>query len=60
MDIYVEPEVQSPDEIVNAKLDALVELKQELGDQKIDLVVRRAAANELSIHRVARDTGVRL
>jgi hypothetical protein len=41
-------------------LGALVELKQKLGDQRIDLVVRRSAARELSIHRLARDTGVRL
>ncbi|QTF91312.1 nucleotidyltransferase domain-containing protein [Halomonas sp. BM-2019] len=60
IDIYVEPEVQEPDQIVDAQLDALVELKQRLGDQKIDLVVHRRAAKELPVHRLARETGVRL
>ena len=60
IDIYLEPEIQSPDAIVDARLEALVELKQRLGDQRIDLVIHRAAARELPIHAIARETGVRL
>jgi len=60
IDIYLEPEIQAPEAIVDARLEALVELKQRLGDQRIDLVIHRAAARELPIHAIARETGVRL
>lgn len=59
IDIYLEPEIQAPEAIVDARLE-LVELKQRLGDQRIDRVIHRAAARELPIHAIARETGVRL
>lgn len=60
IDLYLEPEIQDPDAIVDAKLNALIELRQHLGDQKIDLVIHRQEAPVLLIHQVAKETGVRL
>ncbi|TFH86679.1 nucleotidyltransferase domain-containing protein [Billgrantia azerbaijanica] len=60
IDLYIEPEIQEPDRLVDAKLKALVELRRELGDQKIDLVIRRREAPALPIYRVARETGTPL
>lgn len=60
IDLYIEPEIQAPDDIVEAKFDALIELYQLLGEQKIDLVIRREKAELLPIHHIARETGVAL
>lgn len=61
IDLYVEPEIQDPVELVEAKLHFLLELHKKLGEQKIDVVIRRTAfKEELPIYRVARETGVRL
>ncbi|PXX95629.1 nucleotidyltransferase domain-containing protein [Halomonas sp. LBP4] len=60
IDLYIEPECQGADEIVEAKLESLVELHQRLGDQQIDLVICRRHRPDLPIHRVARETGVAL
>jgi hypothetical protein len=47
--------------LVEAKLHFLLELHKQLGDQKIDVVIRRAAyKEELPIYRIARETGVKL
>ncbi|MCL7939259.1 nucleotidyltransferase domain-containing protein [Halomonas sp. ATCH28] len=58
IDLYIEPELQDSDAIVEAKLEAMVELHQRLGEQKIDLVICRQASPDLPVHRVARETGV--
>ena len=60
IDLYIEPDIQSPDQIVAARLNALAELHLALGDQKIDLLVRRQKGPELPIHRHAQETGVSL
>lgn len=60
IDLYIEPDIQSPDQIVAARLNALVELHLALGEQKIDLLVRRQQGPELPIHRHAQETGVSL
>ncbi len=60
IDLYIEPEIQSADEIVAARLNALAELHRLLGEQKIDLVIHREGVPELPIHRIARETGVPL
>ena len=61
IDLYVEPEIQDPAELVEAKLNFLMELHKKLGEQKIDVVIRRTAfKEEFPIYRVARETGVRL
>lgn len=60
IDLYLEPELREADEIVEAKLESLVELKLRLGDQKIDLVIYRPGGQDLPVYRLARETGVRL
>ena len=60
IDIYIEPEITQPDEIVEAKLCALVELHKLLGDQKIDLVINRKIGKQLPIYEIAKQSGVLL
>lgn len=60
IDLYIEPEIQNPDQLVDAKLSALAELHRNLGDRKIDIVICRAGAADLPIHRHARETGIQL
>ncbi|MHB0990615.1 MAG: nucleotidyltransferase domain-containing protein [Burkholderiales bacterium] len=60
IDLYIEPEIQQADELVAAKLHFLLELHKQLGEQKIDVVIRRATSDELPIYRIAKATGVRL
>lgn len=60
IDLYIEPDIQSPDQIVAARLNALAELHLALGEQKIDLLIRRQQEQELPIHRHAQETGVPL
>jgi predicted nucleotidyltransferase len=60
IDIYIEPDLESAQEIVEARLDALAELHRALGDRKIDLVIHRKQGPDLPIHRHARATGVPL
>ena len=45
IDLYIEPEIQDPDKLIDAKLIFLVEIHRVLGEQKIDLVLRRPQSN---------------
>lgn len=60
IDLLVETPLNDPDEIVEAKLAALVELYQHIGEQKIDLVIQRPDGLHLPIHRIAHETGITL
>jgi predicted nucleotidyltransferase len=61
IDLYVEPEIQDPTELIEAKPRFLMELHKIIGDRKVDLVIKRADGKiELPIHQIARETGVRL
>ena len=60
VDIYIEPQIQDVDDIVDAKLDTLVALHQLLGEQKIDLVINRKMGITLPIYDIAKDTGIPL
>ena len=60
IDLYIEPDIQSPDQIADARLNALAELHMALGEQKIDLLVHRQQGPELPIHRHAQETGLPL
>jgi len=60
IDIYIEPEIYQPDDIVEAKLNALVDLHKLLGEQKIDLVINRKSGIELPIYEIAKQTGIAL
>ncbi|MFY0663245.1 MAG: nucleotidyltransferase domain-containing protein [Natronospirillum sp.] len=58
IDLYIEPELESAEQLVDAKLNALVELRLALGEQKIDLVINRRAGVNLPIYSVAKETGL--
>jgi predicted nucleotidyltransferase len=60
IDLYVEAEIADPAAVIEAKLEALADLHRDLGEQKIDLIVKRSGAEMLPVHRVARSTGIRL
>lgn len=60
IDLYIESEITDPDALVEAKLQALADLHNALGEQKIDLVIRRPGTAALAIHRIAKATGVPL
>jgi len=67
IDLYIQADVQSPDELIEAKLHFLSELHQKLGEQKIDVVIHRNVSEETtsleettSIYQIARQTGIRL
>jgi hypothetical protein len=60
IDLYIEPDLHSADDIIEAKLNALVELHLLLGDQKIDLVINRRAGTVLPIYQIAKESGIRL
>ena len=60
IDLYIEPDLHTADEIVEAKLNALVELHLALGEQKIDLVINRKAGTVLPIYKIAKESGIRL
>lgn len=60
IDLYVETDM-SAEQVVDAKIGAQRELHRVLGEQKIDLVVkRRQSKTQLPIHEVAQRTGVPL
>ncbi len=61
IDLYIEPETQNPASLVDAKLKFLCAIHRQIGDQKIDVVLRRTASQqELSIYRIAKETGEQL
>ena len=60
IDLFVEPEIQDPDALVDSRLQALVDLHKALGEQKIDIVISRRNGPTLPIHEVARETGIPL
>ena len=61
IDLMVEVDGMEADEAVRAKLKMLKQLRLAMGDQKIDLVVRRSGSTaDMPIYQVARSTGVRL
>ena len=61
-DVYLESNETDPHALVESRLAMLAELHATPGfeDERIDLVVRRRSAPEHPIHRVARESGVRL
>lgn len=58
IDLYIEPEISGADEIIDAKIDALVQLHKLLGEQKIDLVINRKGSSVLPIYSVAKEQGI--
>ena len=60
IDIYLEPELSDADLIAKAMIKAKVMLYQQLGEQKIDLVINRHQSPVLPIYEHALSTGVQL
>lgn len=60
IDLYIEPDSDDADALIDAKLRALAELHRELGDQKIDLVIKRAGSETRPIHEAAKSHGLPL
>jgi len=61
IDLYVEPGIQDPAELVDARLHFLCEMHRELGEQKIDVVLHRAqCSRDLPVYRIAKETGEQL
>lgn len=59
IDLYIETTCDDLSEITDRKIDFLVDLKNNLGDQKIDLIIRRLHSDEmLPIYDEAKKTGV--
>lgn len=60
IDLYMESH-STLEEINEKKIKFLVSLKNEIGEQKIDLVVRSLLSEKiLAIHKEAKETGVQL
>lgn len=60
IDLYVETNIESAETVVDKKYKYLRVLQDRIGEQKIDLVIKRKKDKILSIHKVARSEGVKL
>jgi predicted nucleotidyltransferase len=60
IDLYIETTETDITKITQAKLNFLVALNRELGEQKIDVIIRRLNTEVLPIHQIAKTTGIRL
>lgn len=61
IDLYIEPAAGNAEELIHAKLRFLAALHKKMGEQKIDVVIRRVGGEEnLPIYQIAQQTGVKL
>jgi len=60
IDLYIETNYQDPKKIFEAKLDFVVALKTQLGEQKIDLIIKMDDDFDLPIYHVAKSEGIQL
>lgn len=61
IDLYIEPQTQKSSDLITAKLQFLRDLHKKIGDQKIDVVLRRTDSTvDLPVYRIAKQTGVLL
>lgn len=61
IDLYIESTTGNAEEIVESKLRFLVSMYKKLGEQKIDLVIRRQGCTDnLPVYNIAKQTGVKL
>lgn len=60
IDLYLEPEITDAQALARALIKTRVALGQQLGEQKIDLVIHRAGQPLLPIHQHAQATGAPL
>jgi hypothetical protein len=61
IDLYIEPQTQKTSDLITAKLQFLRDLHKKIGEQKIDVVLRRTDSTvDLPVYRIAKQTGVLL
>ena len=61
IDLYIESSTDDANAIVESKLRLLAALHKGLGEQKIDVVIRRQECEKnLPIYQIAKQTGVKL
>ncbi len=61
IDLFVKTQIEDSFEIQNKKISFLVDLKKQIGDQKIDVVIlSQSSKKDLPIYRSAEEQGVRL
>jgi predicted nucleotidyltransferase len=61
IDLYIEPSIQNVADLVMAKLQFLRDLHKKMGEQKIDVVLRRPNSSlNLSVYQIAKKTGIML
>lgn len=61
IDLYIEPLARDAEALVDSKLRFLVEIHKRIGEQKIDVVIRRPGCEDsLPIYQVAKQTGIKL
>jgi predicted nucleotidyltransferase len=60
IDLYVQPGMGDADQLAAARFAFLARLKRRIGDRKIDLVLQRPGGEELPVHELARQHGVKL
>ena len=60
IDLFVEAKNKTPAQINTAKIDALWDIENAIGEQKIDLVVSTGEGQDLPIYQIAKQTGIPL
>lgn len=61
IDLYIESQTQKTTDLITARLQFLRDLHKKLGEQKIDVVLRRTDSTvDLPVYRIAKQTGVLL
>ena len=61
IDLYIETTIENAPNLAEQKINFIVQLKLNLGDQKIDVVINNLFDNKsLSIYDEARNTGIQI
>jgi len=61
IDLFIEVQNKSASDLISCKLKFLRELHKKLGEQKIDVVIRRLNSSiDLPIYQIAKQTGIQL
>jgi len=60
VDLYVRATTNDADQLAAARFAFLARLKRRIGDRKIDLVLQRSGGEDLPVHELARQRGVKL
>lgn len=60
IDLYLRHCMGDADQLAAARFAFLARLKRRIGDRKIDLVLQREDGEELPVHELARQQGVKL